>query len=221
MTTESDLAIGNRARSRRLELEKSLKEVAGQVGIHFTTLGKLETGKMRFTAGLIHRIAGALSSDFSWLAWGTYEPDISYISVFDNSNLIPDRPNWPVGEQKVLFKLPVPEVQEDYACYALQIRDELDPFEQAIGPWIVVVSPLETEVTSGSMYAMIAEGETRARFVVPQHQTFGSRLWPSGEELRYGEWRFAVLGKVIYQVRNLGIPYLETASREGTGEISE
>jgi transcriptional regulator with XRE-family HTH domain len=199
MSNNSDADIGMRVRERRKALGLSMKELAAQLGaVHFTTVGKLETGKMKFTAEWIQSIAEALHVTPASLVNSRFAPEsVKMTPLYSGLSMGPDGEAFKDAE--AFAEIPVLTVAS--RCYSVLVPDDETNPHLAFGHWYITIDPDDRHMIHGGLYAMRFPEARSVSFASFRVDSASLVAWPSGTVESLGERAFQVIGKVIYQSR--------------------
>jgi transcriptional regulator with XRE-family HTH domain len=199
MSKNSDADIGKRVRERRKALGLSMKELAAQLGeVHFTTIGKLETGKMKFTAEWIQSISEALNVTPASIVNSRFAPESVKMTAL-YSGLSMGAEGEAFKDADAIAEIPVLTVAS--RCYSVLVPDTEKNPHLAFGHWYITIDPDDRHMIDGGLYAIRLPDARSVSFISFRADTASLVAWPSGASESLGERAFQVIGKVIYQSR--------------------
>lgn len=200
MTEIGPNVTGNNIRALRLEKGLTQSQLADRMGVHFTTIAKLERSMRRLSVEWIVKIADALGVDPKALVgWGGAErPEVRSIPLAGKiaagnwREAIQDPTGW------------VCTTQGGPNTFALD--PDGDSMNKVVPPGAhVVIDPDDFELRDGRYYAVMNdEGETTFK----QYRAEPPRLEPCStnpehEAILLGRRPFTVIGRVIGQGSSL------------------
>jgi repressor LexA len=190
----TDIA-SNRIRELRKAAGMTMEQLGALIGVHFTTIAKIERSQRRVSGELLHAIATALGVEPSEL-------------VDDVPTTLPVRMvpivgtiaagNWREAVAEPIGHIPVP-IQ---SSKAFALRPEGDSMAKVVGEnAIIVVDPEQVELHDGKLYAVMnSEGETtfkRFRLDPPRLEPLS---WnPVHKPIPLGREPFTVVGRIVWQ----------------------
>ncbi|NTS64186.1 helix-turn-helix transcriptional regulator [Sphingomonas sp. HHU CXW] len=197
------VSVGARLRQLRETQGLSMRDLAEKLGdgTHFTTIGKIETGKVRLTAERIERIAEALGTTFAEIA----------------------NPNFALSQMRpVAVVKPGPWMGSSDISSATKIGWVVSPrgginsvafytieFIQNVGRKVdgfTVVDTDDRELEDGGVYMLDTGEQNTLRLGVYRSEPprFESYIGVGGQTiLRVGVTPFTTIGRAVFEGRNL------------------
>jgi repressor LexA len=185
----------NRVRRLRKERGLTLEQLGDMVGVHFTTIAKIERSQRRLSGALLHNLAQALAVDPSEL--------VENVPQSVPVRLVPVVGKIAAGNWKEAVRDPdgfVPAPVRGGFCFAL--RPDGDSMNLVVGTdAVVIVDPEQLDLLDGRLYALAnGEGETtfkRFRADPPRLEPVSSN--PEHKVIPLGREAFTVIGRIIWQ----------------------
>lgn len=196
--------IGERVRYYRKERGLTLKELANRLNVHFTTVGKMEYGKINFTYEKIAEIADVLKVNIGSLLSDRYaDVSPSDIPVYPDLGIGADK--HPKEFSREIARLPVlAEMDRDLDdCFALFVAEQGAMKQFRFGHWFLAIDPNAKQIEDGGLYAIKRAGSVKVSFVTFRLSVPSICCWPSGREEPLGSSQFDIIGQVFYQARTI------------------
>jgi transcriptional regulator with XRE-family HTH domain len=197
------MTVGERIRDVRSAKGFSMRELADRLadGTHFTTIGKMETGKIRLTVPRIHQIAKALEVTFSELT----DPDFS-VSQARQLPLVRYR-TWVesggLKESEILGWVFSTRGSDKSVAFA---NREYDPAIDDTFYGYVVVDVEERSLESERLYVIDAGSEDLLDIVIYRSDPPRFDLYVDREAKPYfalGDRPFTTVGRIVFEGRSL------------------
>ena len=199
MSENRDAKIGARVRALRKAAGLSMKDLAERLdGVHFTTIGKLETGKMKFSGDWIQSMAEALQTTAGALVNDRFSPDAVRMTPLYNG--------CHMGYEKEAFSdaiasAHVPVLAAGNRCFSVMVPDTEPNPNFSFGHWYMTIDPDQRHMVDGGLYAIRLNDTQAVSFVAFSVASASIIAWPSGVTESFGERAFQVIGQVVYQSR--------------------
>lgn len=189
---------GGRLKFLRERRGLSLRAVANQVSedTHFTTIAKLETGKMKMTDEWARKLAEVLSVPYQAILAPMTDPLAARaVPVYNIDDLTWDGSKLAFGAPETTTVVTVGGLK----TYALAVMLSVDTPE---GPGIVVIDPDETQIRSEKLYLIAAHGNSKPMLALFEPDPARFVAWIKHEDdrvsnIEIGQTPFAVLGRVV------------------------
>lgn len=199
------MARGHRVKNKVRELRKAKgmtqEQLAEKVGVHFTTIAKIERAERGLSVDMLAALARALGV-----------APIEIIGEGGGNGLPPMRMvpllgriaagNWREAINDPDGSIPVPGAGEN----AFALRPDGDSMNLLVGDnAIIVIDPDDMELRDGSVYAMLnGDGEsTFKRFRTGPMRLEPVSSNPEHKPILLGQEPFTVIGRVTYQLSSL------------------
>lgn len=189
----------NKVRALRKERGLTMEQLGEKVGVHFTTIAKIERSQRGLSGELLAKIAEALDVDPQEL--------VDEVPMTVAVRMVPmvgkiAAGNWREAIQDPDGYIPVP-VRGGF-CFAL--RPDGDSMDLVVGrDAYVIVDPEQLDLHDGRLYAVMnGSGETtfkRYRSDPPRLEPVSSN--PVHKPIALGREPFTVIGRVIWQGSSL------------------
>jgi len=199
MSGNRDADIGARVRAIRKAEGLSMKDLAARLpAVHFTTIGKLETGKMKFSGEWIQSIAEALGTTAGALVNDRFSAKSVRLTPLYNGK--------DTGFEKEAFSdavsvAQVPALATGNRCFSVMVPDTEPNADFAFGHWYITIDPDQRHMIDGGLYAIRLPDQRAVSFFMFKVASASLVAWPSGMAEPFGERALQVIGQVVYQSR--------------------
>lgn len=194
-----DVTNTNRIREVRLRKGLTMAELGDKVGVHFTTIAKVERAQRAASGDLIMKIANALDVPVTDL--------LANMPATVPARMIPIVGQIAAGNWREAVLDPSGYIAVPYQGErAFALRPDGDSMDLVVGEnAYVVVDPDLTDLLDGKLYAIMnADGETtfkRFRGDPPRLEPVSSN--PDHRPIPLGREPFTVVGRVVFQASQL------------------
>lgn len=188
-------APSNRLREVRKRKGLTMADLGEKVGVHFTTIAKIERSQRRLSGELLHALAVALDVPPEEL--------VEAIPMTVAVRMVPLIGKIAAGNWREAVVDPdgyVPAPVRGGSCFAL--RPDGDSMNLVVGAdAVIVVDPEQLDLHDGRLYAIMnGEGETtfkRYRNDPPRLEPVSSN--PEHKTMQLGREPFTVVGRIVWQ----------------------
>lgn len=185
----------NHIRAVRKSRGLTMQELADKVGVHFTTIAKLERSQRKLSAEMVHDIAVALNVEPSALL--NERPERVSVRTIPIVGRI-SASGWKATTEDVIGHMAAPVS----APRAFALQPDGDSMDRVVGQdGMIIVDPDQQMLHDGKLYAILNE-EGEATF--KQYRANPPRLEPLSNNPEHkaiplGASPFTVVGRVIWQ----------------------
>ena len=193
--------VKNNVRDLRKARGLTQEQLAERVGVHFTTIAKLERAERGLSMDMLAALSRALGvAPIEIIGEGTASKQAPMRMV----PMIGNAPagSWREAVDSPIGAVPVPSAGEN----AFALTPEADSVDKLVGPdAVIVVDPDDVELRDGKVYAVLdGDGEsTFKRFRTEPLRLEPVSSNPDHQPLLLGQKPFTIIGRLVWQVSAL------------------